>query len=57
MKAARATWAAPALRSPYKRAAVWSTQRWHFGQKKVERPPWTMRLTLPPQAQGFPSRS
>ena len=33
---------------------------WHTGQKKVERPDWTMRLTVPRQPgvwQGWFSRS
>ncbi len=35
------------------------TYVWHSGQKKVDRPPWTMRFTTPlrvPQAQDSPSR-
>ena len=30
--------------------------RWHFGHQKLERPPSTRRFTVPPQAQGLPSR-
>ena len=60
MKAARTHWAAPAWRTPYKREALRSTaprlQRWQAGQKKVDLPDWTIRLTDPLHAQGMPSR-
>ena len=47
VKLVAAGWANPARHRCY---------RWHFAQKKLDRPPWTIRSTVPPQAQGSPSR-
>jgi hypothetical protein len=30
--------------------------RWHFGQKKVDRPDCTIRAIVPPHSQALPSR-
>lgn len=41
-------------------AAEFAVHRWHTGQKKVERPPCTMRRIVPRQlgvGQGWPARS
>ena len=49
MKSGAAHGAAPAWRSPSAEGtnSRQPGQRWQAGQKKVERPPWTIRLTLP----------